>query len=215
MKRVLKYLLLAGAIAGLFLITVLRYQEIDTERTDIGPPASKATLRPTEPADSVEQHDFLKDSYDDSSPQAEDNTTLATPVDISEGQTNAGQEPDEPFEPYGLGLATESLEWESTVGRYAGSGNYKNDRVLTLDCGNDVTLFVGTEQPGLDDAIYLDFHCLTGEEPVRAGYYLSAARGRLEYSRGFIGGIDEKENDGYSNFALVDRQTDWITASAG
>ena len=107
MKRVLKYLLLAGAIAGLFLITVFRYQEIDTERTDIGPPASAVTLRPTEPADSVEQHDFLKDSYDDSSPQPEDKTSLAPTVDISEEQINAGQEPDEPFEPYGLGLATE------------------------------------------------------------------------------------------------------------
>ena len=205
MKRVLKYLLLAGAIAGLFLITVFRYQEIDTERTDTGPPASTVTLRPTDSAGSAGQRDFLKDSYDDSSPQAEDTTTMTPPADIPEGQTNGGQEPDEPFEPYGLGLATEALEWESTSGRYAGSGNYKNDRILTVDCGNDVTLYVGTEQSGLDNAIYLDFHCLAGGEPVHAGYYLSAARGRLEYSRGFIGGIDEEENDGYSNFALVDR----------
>ena len=93
----------------------------------------------------------------------------------------------------------------STVGRYAGGGDYNNDRVLTLDCGNDVTLYIGTEQPELNDAIYLDFHCIVGGEPVHAGYYLSAARGRLEYSRGFIGRIDEEENDGYSNFALVDR----------
>ena len=205
MKRILKYLLLTGAIAGLFLITVFRYQEIGKEDTDTGPPASAAALNPVDPASSSEKRDPLEKTDDDLPSQAEDTATLTPAVDLPEGQENAVQEPDDAFEPYGLGLAAEALEWESTAGRYAGSGNYKNDRVLALDCGNNMTLYVGTEQPDLNNAIYLDFHCLAGGEPVHAGYYLSAARGRLEYSRGFIGGADAEENDGYWNFALVDR----------
>lgn len=96
------------------------------------------------------------------------------------------------------------VDWEPTFQAVKMSGAYENDRILTFDYYSG-SISAGVEDNMLDDALYLNLRCSEAAEGNEIGYYISASRGCLEYSRGFVGACYDEENRGYTDFAITKR----------
>ena len=113
--------------------------------------------------------------------------------------------PNEPFEPYGNIVDPVALEWESTARDLTRPGAYRNGEPVSWEYDDGRSIIAGIEATGLTDALYLDLRCSESADGNEIGYYITASTGNLQYSRGFVGEHDAKENSAFTDFAIADR----------
>ena len=162
---------------------------------------------------------FRRADSDDNRPAAVDSAPSETgaPLPQKGGETtevtSSPLEPDEPFEPYGSVPQTEELPWNSTAGSGRTASSYANDTIISWKYQEDKTISAGVNNGSLKDALYLNIHCSETMDGNETGYYLSASSGILEYSRGFVGNIDDEENAAFTSFVIPDRLLNRVRAT--
>lgn len=96
-------------------------------------------------------------------------------------------------------------------------GSYRNDRRLSVQTGFGMTFYLGLEQNGLIDALYLNPHFeyeYAGNPNEAYGYLIKTERVPLEYSESIASPAWSTDHSGLTDFAILGRTYDKVVSAA-